>query len=125
MAGSYKPVERETTIGAAVGDAFSEFQSLQEEMQETADNMSGANMEHLPKYETAEAAASELENHEEVDVPESLAEKPVKWTETVHKSKWGHPSRAVRLSNAQAMLQAVIDVLEDDKSDDAEQLREE
>lgn len=95
--------------------------------------MSGNNMEHLPKYEVIAEAVSELENHEtEPDVPECLADIEVKYSELVQKRKGRGPSRATQLSNAQAMLQAAIDVLEDEDNelikkhaDEADELRQE
>jgi paraquat-inducible protein B len=41
---------------------FSEVESLTEEMTSWRDNMSGANMEHLPKYDEVSEACDELEN---------------------------------------------------------------
>lgn len=110
---AYKTEVRKTTVSAAIGDAFSEFESLRDEMQDTVDNMSGANMEHLPKYETAEAAVSELDNHTDApDVPDCVAELEVTYSEQVNKRKGRGPSRDVRLSNAQSMLSAAKDALE-------------
>lgn len=110
---TYKSREVKTTVSAAIGDAFSEFQSLAEEMRETADNMEGANMTHMPKYEVASTAADELENHtDEPDVTEAFAELPVTATEMYNRSKRKANSRSVRLSNAQGLIQAARDALE-------------
>lgn len=123
---SYKMEKYGTTVGGAVADAFSEFESLREEMQEIVDNMSGANMEHLPKYETAETAVSELDEHtNEPDVPESLKDLDVEYVAMVNRRKGRGPSRGVRLSNAQAMLAAVLAMLDEKEDEDSVALREE
>jgi hypothetical protein len=106
---AYKFQEVETTIGAAVPDAFSMFEELATEMRETADNMEGANMGHMQKCEDAGTAADELENHTELDVPSHIANVKMKYTEMVNKKKRRGPSRSVRLSNAQAMMQSARD----------------
>lgn len=109
---TYRTETRKTTVSAAIGDAFSEIENLRDEMQETVDNMSDANMEHLPKYETAEAAVSELASHTDApDVPDCVAELEVTYSEQVNKRKGRGPSRDVRLSNAQSMLSAVRDAI--------------
>lgn len=118
---AYKSKQVETTVEGAIGDAFSMFEELAGEMRETADNMEGANMEHLPKYETASAAADELEGHDSApEVPEFLRELKIVTFEQVNKNKRRAPSRAVRLSNAQSLMQAARDVLQEyvDKAED-------
>lgn len=109
---AYKPKPLKTTVGAAITDAFSAIEELAGEMRETADNMSNANMEHMPKYETANGTADELENLSAPDDPSStIAELEVTSTEMVNKDKRKGPSRDVRLSNAQSLLQDAIGVL--------------
>lgn len=104
---AYKPRPIKTTVAAAVGDAFSEFQTLAEEMRETADNMENGGMGHLPKCEAASDAADELESHiDEPEVPDCLATIEVEATEMVNKDKRKGPSRDTRLANAQALLEA-------------------
>lgn len=111
---TYKPREFETTVAAAIGDAFAEFTTLHEEMEEGRDNMDGANMSHLPKYETYDNAVSELENHNnEPDVPECIAELKVTATEMVNSNKRRGTSRSMRLSNAQALILAAKTTLEE------------
>lgn len=111
---AYKSVPIETTVAAAISDAFAEFTSLAEEMRETADNMEGANMGHLPKCEAASAAADELENHDsEPDIPEFLGELKVSTFEQRNKNKRRANSRAVRLSNAQGLIQAARDAVQE------------
>lgn len=52
----------ESTVLDTIGDAAQAVVELQEEMTEWRDNMSNANMDHLPKYEQVEQAVDELEN---------------------------------------------------------------
>lgn len=51
-----------TTVLEAVEDAASQIAELQQEMADWRDNMSNANMEHLPKYDQVSEAADALEN---------------------------------------------------------------
>jgi exonuclease VII small subunit len=55
---------RPRTIKVAVRDLLecSDAQELKSEMEEWRDNMDGANMTHLPKYEEVSEAADECEN---------------------------------------------------------------
>lgn len=126
MSKSYRIEKRKGTVGAMVGDAFSELQSLRDEMQEIVDNMEGANMGHMPKCEAAGEAVSELESADcdsEPDVPESLAEIEIEYSEQVQRRKGRAVSRAVRCDNAQSMLQAVRDALQERENDeDADEL---
>lgn len=111
---TYKVVPIETTVAAAIGDAMSEFQSLGEEMRETADNMEGANMGHMQKCQDASEAADELENHtDEPDVPEFLQDLKVTTTELRNRNKRRGPSRAIRFSNAQSLIQAARDAVKE------------
>lgn len=105
---SYKPVTTEYSVADAIANGYSELQSLRDEMQETADNMSGANMEHMPKYETASTTADTLGNFcdDEPEVPEEAGNGRIQVTEMVNKRKGRGPSRQVRLDNAVAMLEA-------------------
>jgi len=57
-----EPVEVE--LSALVSDAASEITSLKEEIEEWRDNMSNANMEHLPKWEEVSEAADALDQAE-------------------------------------------------------------
>lgn len=114
----------EMTVADAVSNAYGEFQSLRDEISDWASNMEGANMEHLPKYEEVSEARDNLENFadNEPDVPEGLQELKVTVTED-RKAR----SRAARMSNAVAHLQAVIDLCNDEEAipenlkEDAEQ----
>lgn len=125
MSKSYKSVPVETTVAAAIGDAFSEFQSLAEEMREGYDNMEGGNLGHTDKCQRYGEAADELENHtDEPDVPEFLAKLVVKTTELRPTRKGRAPGRSTRLSNAQSLLQAARDVVSEWGSQDDEESEE-
>lgn len=111
---AYKPKPIKTTVSGALQDAFSEISALAEEMREAEGNMSGANMEHMPKYEVISTAADELENHTECpDIPDGLADLEVTSVEMVNKDKRKGPSRDVRLSNACALISDAKAVLEE------------
>jgi hypothetical protein len=116
MSKSYKTEERKTSLYACVNDAFAEIESLRDEMQDIVDNMSSNNMEHLPKYETAENAVTELDEHVEapdVDGDDSaIGRMEVTYQEMVNRRKGRAASRDVRLSNATAMIAAAIDTIE-------------
>lgn len=116
--------EIKTTVGAAVSDAFLMIQELRDEVSENADNCEGK-----PSEEAWRNAADELDGaaDSEPDVPAELADLEVSYHEQVNKDKRRGPSRAVRLSNAVAQLQAVKDLcdnLEDDEGESAEALKE-
>jgi len=70
-------------------------------------------MGHMSKCEAAGTAADELEGHDEIDVPDFLQDLKVETFEQVNKNKRRGPSRAVRFSNAQSLLQAARDVVQE------------
>jgi len=114
--GKYRPAYKsqaipECTIEQALQDAFSEIESLRDEMQEIVDNMSG--MEHLPKYETADTAQQELDSHTECpDVPEVLKNKTISTlTKMVSTRKGRGVGRSMRLGNATSIVKDVIEFL--------------
>jgi len=126
---SYKTETIHITMAAALSDAFSEIEMLAEEMRNWADNMSSANMEHLPNYDTVEATASALEGVNAVEVPilkvrngTEVADFVLDISQGYKRGKArGSESRAARCGNAEAMLDAVsnavntlIDELEDE-----------
>lgn len=119
--GSYKNETRSTTVSAAIGDAMSEIETLKDEMEEQRDNMQGTNLEATPKYEAISEVVDELEGLSEPDVPESVADLPVMWVESVQRRKGRGASRQVRLGNCTSMLEAAKAVIEehvDDEGDD-------
>jgi len=110
---AYKPKPIKTTVEGAINDAFAVFEELAEEMRETADNMESANMGHMPKCEVATEAADELEQHDEPpEVPDHVKDLAVECVEMVNKDKRKGPSRDVRFSNAQTLLQAAVEAID-------------
>lgn len=96
-----------------LGDATSMVEELRDEMQEGLDNMSGTNLESTGKYSTYEEAVSALEDIclslDGVELPESVATVPLETREERQRSL----SRARRLGNAEALLNAAIQALTD------------
>lgn len=109
---AYKSVALpEQSLEGALQDAFAEIEALKDEMADIVDNMSG--MEHLPKYDVAENAQSELDGHEMPDYPDALKDlKIATLTELVSTRKGRAPGRSTRLSNAMGVIEAVHDFLE-------------
>ena len=122
-----KSIQRTSEMEGAVSDAFSEFQSLRDEMNDWKENMEGNNMEHLPKYEEVSEAHDTLENQADNEpdfpsgnMPEGLST-TVTWTDlhTYARSQ----SRQTRLSDATNGLDAVISAIRaflDEHDDEAE-----
>lgn len=106
----YKQVTREGVVDAIIGDAYSEVQSLAEEMREWADNME-EKFSQTSKYDDVSSAADTLENISEADLPDDMPAITTAWLETVHKSKKRSPSRAVRASNVETMLRAAEEAI--------------
>jgi hypothetical protein len=107
----------ESTVQGAFDDAKSEIESLSEEICEWRDNMEGAGMESVPKYEEVSEAAEALEEAystlESLDLGELADEAenaPVTTTQDTRKKAM---SRAGRAGNAGALLYAAKEALED------------
>lgn len=111
----YRTEQRSTDVAGAIADAFAEFQSLRDEMAEARDNMSAANMEHLPKYEMLETAHDALDAFadNEPTIPDCAEGLAVVWTAQVNRRKGRGESRAVRLANAMSLLDGVVSALEE------------
>jgi len=105
---AYKLVECKGSV-ESISDAFSELESLAEEMREIADNMEDGGMGHMPKAEAAGEAADTLEGLTEPEVPSCLEGRDTSWHESVNRRKGRGPSRAVRCSNACAVFRAAAD----------------
>lgn len=106
MASKYV-VQRTSTVDAAVDDAFGIVEDLKGQMEEWRDNMDGANMSHLPKYEEVSEAYDGLENieNEKPECPEFLAQLAATYIELLPKPR--RPlSRAKQGQNASSMLDA-------------------
>lgn len=109
---AYKAVQQKTTVAAAIGDAYSELQSLRDEMSETADNMQDT-LSQTPKYQAVEEARDTLDGFcdSEPNVPDGVSDLEVTYSEMVNSRKGRGPSRSVRCSNASSMLEAVIEAI--------------
>lgn len=112
MSKSYKAVQRETTLSAAIGDGFSELECLAEECRELVDNATDMSR-GTQRIQTFEETADTLESLTQPDDPsEVLGTLPVSYVEMVHRSKKARPSRAVRQSNALDLLRAAAMTLQ-------------
>lgn len=103
---SNRMIQQETTVGAAVADAFSEFEQLQSEMQDWFDNMP-ENLQSGSKGDQVQEAADALSNISEPSVDEKLAELKVTYASDM-KAK----SRNDRRNEVVNMLNAVIEALD-------------
>lgn len=110
---AYKSVDYSSDVAGAIGDAYSEFQSLRDEMSEWRDSLEDK-LSHTQKYEEVSSAADALDGFcdDEPDVPEGL-DGAVKTTQQVSARKGRGESRAVRCSNALSLLGAAIAVVEE------------
>lgn len=120
MSGSYKNEVRKTSLTAAIGDAYSELQSLRDEMTEWRDNMENGNLGSTPKFEEVSSCVDQMESggdlDSEPDVPDGF-DPEITYTESVPRRKRQNASRSTRCSNACAMLDAAIDVIEERKAE--------
>lgn len=107
--GAYKAVQQKTTVSGAISDAYSELQSLRDEMSETADNMQ-EKMSQTSKYQAVEEARDALDGFcdNEPDVPDGVSVLEVTYIEMVNRRKGRGPSRNTRCSNAVSLLEGVI-----------------
>jgi hypothetical protein len=143
MASKYV-VQRESTVVAAVGDAYSSLSELRNEIEEVVYGASGTPREETSRIQTLQESVSSLDDADsEPDVPEFLQELKVTYTDHCGPK---HSSRSWRRDNAVEMLRQVIDVLdafrdgviekakaerreltadEGEKNDEAETLRDE
>jgi hypothetical protein len=118
---AYKSVKLKATIGSIVADAYSDIETLAEEMREQVDNMEGTPAENLPKFEVVSEAADTLENvNTTPDVPSHIEAREIEYFYSVNKNKRQGPSRVVRLSNACEALRQIIEHLDTEgEKDDA------
>lgn len=124
------PKTHETTVAEALTDAASIVSTLQEEMTDWRDNMAGANMDHLPKYEQVEQAADALENSDiemrsealwralealkgdsEIDPFPGATELATETFSVVLCTK-KRPSRADRLGDAMCQIEAALGLID-------------
>lgn len=115
---AYKTIKQKMSI-YAVCDAIEELQTLRDEMRDICDNMSG--MEHLPKYEAADEAANNLDSYVDniSDLDSQLEEilgedlPDIEVVQEVPTRRGYSTSRAVRCSNAVAILTTAAEHLRD------------
>lgn len=112
--GSYKFENRKGVLGDILMDAYSELQSLRDEMREGYDNMESGNLGQVQKCQTYGETADALDNFvdDEPDVPAAVSDLQVGYGVSVKKGKRGGPSRAVRRDNATSVMSAAREALE-------------
>jgi hypothetical protein len=123
---SYKTELRTGTASSMVEDAISEMNQLGDELQEWADSMPES-LQGGDKHSTIEESAGTLQGRSMPDVEFPCDEVSIPYHVMLPKRKKRSPSREVRLSNAIAMIQAVIEFyegLDDDHQDLINELAE-
>lgn len=123
---SYKTELRTGTASSMVEDAISEMNQLGDELQEWADSMPES-LQGGEKHSTIEESASTLQGRSVPDVEFPCDEVSIPYYISLPKRKKRSPSREVRLGNAIAMIQAVIEFyegLDDDYQDLISELEE-
>lgn len=105
----------ESTVADALADAYSELESLAEEMRSWHDNMP-ENLQYGDKGSAVEEAATALEeaSSDPKDLPEWWDENETRTALriTLHEATKKRKSRADRCGDAVGRLSAVIDILE-------------
>jgi len=113
---SYKNEQVHTTVSDAIDDAFAEFQALRDEMAENVSNMenAGTGLENTAKFQATQEAHDTLDQFadNQPDVPDAAEGLAVSVHLQVQKRKGRGTSRAVRYSNAVALLEAARDAVE-------------
>lgn len=109
---AYKIVSHNTTVSAALLDAISELETLQEECQDIVDNASEG-LSETQRIQTLGETADALCSLGVDEPPSSLGERGVSYGESVNKDKRKGASRSVRRDNAVAMLSAAKDEAEE------------
>lgn len=96
------------TIAEAITYAFSDVQQLADEMRSWADNME-EKLSHTEKYDRVSECADTLEGCEEPTVETNLEALEVTYPVTNYGKR--NPSRAARCGDAVAVLQAIVERL--------------
>lgn len=111
MSGSYKSEKETHAVTSAICDGFMGLQELRDEMREVADNMENGNLGHTDKAQRCQEAADTLESYcdNEPDVPDDFSDLMVEVFIQRNRRKGRSESRAVRCSNACALLSAAAD----------------
>ncbi len=117
--GRYKSVEAKISIRDAVQDGLADLAELAEEMGSWRDNTEGTPAENSPRFEIVTETAEALESIDEPNledyIPTAILDREVTYHYSkVQSGRQKTPSRAVRCSNACAMIQAAVDELESD-----------
>lgn len=121
---SYRTVQSQSNVGAAVADAFSALQELGAECREVVDNAS-AGLAATARIETLGESADALEGIQEPDIPEAAEAINVTITEQKPYDKRRSPSRSVRCSNACSALEVCYEALKGNKAEAMQELAEE
>ena len=116
-----KKVElRTATIADAVSEAFGEIQALAEEMREAFDN-TPESLQSSVAGEARGEAADNLEQIEEVDVPDALKDVQLQWQDA-HEAKGRRGlSRSKRRENAISILQSVMSLLDENEDSESDE----
>jgi hypothetical protein len=113
-----KKVEpRKVTLENAVSEAFSELQSLAEEMREAFDN-TPESLQRSGVGEAREAAADALEQIEKIEVPKPLKEIEIELLDLHQGGGKRGLSRPKRRDNAVNIIENVISLLDDIHGDE-------
>lgn len=99
----------EQDLGSLSDDAFSEVESLAEEMQDGFANMDSNNLGDTEKCVAYGEAADALETVSQVEVPECISHLNVTPSELRPTRKGRGTSRATRLANAVSWLEACVE----------------
>lgn len=103
--------EVQSTIGGAIEFAVSEIQGLRDEITEWRDNLDGANMSHMPKYDEVSECADYLDNIDELDGLDLGDAADITCNYTIDTRRKAS-SRAGRMGNALSALSAAMSELE-------------
>lgn len=109
MARSRKSHQQTTSVADAIGHAWSEIQSLAEEVREIVDNASGTGLENTQRIQTLGETADVLEGLDEPEVPDALDGTTVSFSEQLPTRRDRGLSRAARASNAESAISAAAE----------------
>lgn len=115
----------EWTVGDVVRAAIQDIEELAQECRDVVDNASDGLLQ-TQRIQTLDETASELENHQEPDIPDLLEQLKLSITEPNYTARQlGKRSRATRCADACNLLTAVVVFLENRDDEDSETLRDE
>lgn len=107
MARKRKTTTTNSTVGSAVAEAFSEIDSLKEELQSWYDNLP-ENFQNGDKGQRLQEAIDQLESTSEPDCPDAVEDRGVSYTQTL-----GRTSRSARRDDACCMIEAAEESVRD------------